>query len=386
MSKIKVLHIIKTLNLGGAETNLLNLLAATDKDKYEMHVAYSFGGELEESFIKAGARLFKYSGRNHTVKSPATIAIVSRIARYLLKNRIDIVHTHNFSGHVWGLLAAKLAGKKVIEHVHDFRYLDPDDFVRRRGLNNQYKYIRLFKNASDRVIVLTKQNADYLVTQDLYPARKVVELQNGIPLGHLAADRDEQARTRARLNVPRDAQVVLTPVRVAPEKNVDLILRIAQTVYRRRPGVVFVIAGEGPLIRDFQKQADENYLTKFVRFVGFHADIRSLLAISDIMLLPSFLELHSIAILEAMSMKVPVVVSSGVGCNSEFIKNGENGILLDPFSDAGWAESVLALLDDKDFRAQIGEAGFDTCREMFDISRTSRMISEIYDSTLPSRH
>ena len=47
MDKIKILHIIKTLNLGGAEVNLLNLVQATDPQRFELHAAYSSGGELE---------------------------------------------------------------------------------------------------------------------------------------------------------------------------------------------------------------------------------------------------------------------------------------------------------------------------------------------------
>ena len=54
MSKIRILHVINTLNLGGAETNLLNLLRATDKDKVEIHLAYSFGGPYEPEFKKLG--------------------------------------------------------------------------------------------------------------------------------------------------------------------------------------------------------------------------------------------------------------------------------------------------------------------------------------------
>lgn len=376
--KIKVLHIIKTLNLGGAETNLLNLLQAFDKDKYEMHVAYSFGGELEPSFVRAGAKLFKYADQSHRVKSLASLFIIFRIWQYLLKNKVNIVHTHNFSGHIWGALAAKLAGKKIVEHVHDFRYFDPEDFARRRGSNNQYKFTRFFKNFSDRVIVLTKQNVDFLVNGKFYPAAKVVELQNGIPMEPFVVTADERITITARVGIRTDAQMILTPVRVAPEKNVDLILRIAASVVKANPRVVFAIAGDGPLLKEYEDHIENRGLTTNIKFIGFHPDIRRLLAVSDIMLLPSFLELHSIAILEAMSMKVPVVVSQDVGCNSEFIKDGENGILRDPFNEEGWAEPIIKLLQDKTYRSTIGEAGYQTCLEKFDITKTVRNIEAVY--------
>ncbi len=384
MPKIKVLHIIKTLNLGGAETNLLNLINAADKEKYQMHVGYSFGGEIERDFVKAGAKLFKYASNPHRVQSGASFLIVFRIWWYLLSQKIDVVHTHNFSGHIWGALAAKLAGKKIIEHVHDFRYCDPADFARRRGVNNQYKFIRFFKNISDRVIVLTKQNRDFLITHKLYSADRVIEQQNGIPMTPFTVSPDERITITARLGIRSDSQIILTPVRVAPEKNVDLILRIASSVKKVNPNAIFVIAGDGPLFKEYKDFVESKHFGEYIKFIGFYADVRQLLAVSDIMLLPSFLELHSIAILEAMSMKVPVVVSQDVGCNSEFIADGQNGMLRDPFVETGWTEAINQLLQDKILRQSVGQAGHQTCVEKFDIIKTVKDLEALYD--VVSRH
>ncbi len=379
MSKIKVLHIIKTLNLGGAETNLLNLLQAADKQRYEMHIGYSFGGELENGFIQAQARLFKYSQRSHRIKSVASLAIIARIWWYLLVNKIDIVHTHNFSGHIWGAIAAKLAGKKIVEHVHDFRYCDSSEFTRRRGVNNQYQFIKYFKNVSDRVIVLTKQNVDFLLNHKYYSADKVIELQNGIPLIPYVVSATQRTTITARLGIRSDAQIILTPARIAPEKNVDLIFRIASLIKKAHPRVIFVIAGDGPLLKEYREYVQGRHASTYIEFIGFYSDIRQLLAVSDILFLPSFLELHSIAILEAMSMKVPVVVSQEVGCNSEFIEDGKNGMLCDPFTDLGWADAMGRLLADNDYRQSVGQAGYQTCVEKFDITKTVKNIEGIYE-------
>ncbi len=379
MPKIKVLHIIKTLNLGGAETNLLNLINAADKEKYQMHVGYSFGGEIERDFVKAGAKLFKYASNPHRVQSGASFLIVFRIWWYLLSQKIDVVHTHNFSGHIWGALAAKLAGKKIIEHVHDFRYCDPADFARRRGVNNQYKFIRFFKNISDRVIVLTEQNRDFLITHKLYSADRVIEQQNGIPMAPFTVSPDERITITARLGIRSDAQIILTPVRVAPEKNVDLILRIASSVKKVNPNAIFVIAGDGPLFKEYKDFVESKHSGEYIKFIGFYSDVRQLLAVSEIMLLPSFLELHSIAILEAMSMKVPVVVSEDVGCSSEFIADGQNGMLCDPFTDDGWTQAITRLLTDKAFRLSVGQAGYQTCVEKFDVQKTILAIEKVYE-------
>lgn len=377
--KIKILHIIKTLGLGGAEVNLLNLLKAFNSNAFELHVAYSYGGELEPKFKEAGIRLCKYAEGDHRVKSLATIGIVARLSAYILQNKIDIIHTHTFSAHIWGSMAAKLTGRRIIEHVHDFRYLEPVDFARRRGFNNQYKFIRYFKNVSDRVVVLTRQNRDFLVTQGIYPSQRIREYQNGIPLSSVPEDKEVTRRSlRKKFDLSDDALVVLTPIRIAPEKNADLIVRTAADVIRRVPNAVFLIAGDGPLAQDIQLEVQRKGLAGHVKFIGYHADIGKLLDASDVFLLPSFLELHSIAILEAMSRAVAVVISKDVGCNSEFIRDWDNGVLLDPFSDAGWGDALAALLQNESLRRKIGEAGLQTCREKFDIKDAAARFEGLY--------
>lgn len=372
---VKVLHLIKTLGLGGAETNLLNLIRTFDARSIESHVAYSRGGEVEDRFVRAGAKLFKYASQDHKIKSAATLGIVGRLASYIRKQDIRIVHTHNFNAHVWGLLAAKLSGAKLIEHVHDFRYLDPREYMRRHGNVAQYRTIRYFKGRSDRVVVLTKQNREFLLSNRFYPAERVLEIRNGIPL---TAARSPVPGLKERFRLSADSLVVLTPARMAEEKNIGLIVDIARDVISHCPEARFVIAGDGPLLEEMKRRVDSKGLEEYVRFIGYFDDIESLLPLTDVFLLPSFLELHSIAILEAMKAGVPVVVSRDVGCNSEFIEDGSNGMLRDPFTREGWAGALVALLKDETARKAMGERGREYCRRHFDIQDTAARFKKLY--------
>ena len=378
MKKIKILHLIKTLNLGGAELNLFNLAQAISPDKFEIHIGYSFGGEFEAKFRKSEVKLFKFAEKPHKIKSFASFVILIRLIRYILKNKIQIVHTHTFNAHIWGSLAAKITGRKIIEHVHDFRYLDPDDFKRRRGSSRQYKYVKYLKNLSDRVVVLTKQNRDFLIEKGLYDGSIVIERRNGIPMSGDTANSKRQLYMRVELGLSADTLVVLTPCRIVPEKNIDLIFRIAPEVKKRCEKVVFLICGNGPLFEGFKKKRGQCGLSETIMMIGFYPRICDLLKISDVFLLPSFLELHSIAILEAMSMKVPVVTSREVGCNDTFVNSWKNGVLLDPFNDDGWAEALTRLLGDDELRRSIGNNGYEMCRKHFDIVKNVREFERIY--------
>ncbi len=379
MKNIKVLHIIKNLRLGGAEINLFNLLNTLRHDNFEFHVAYAYGGELEPRFRAAGFHLFKYADEDHKVGSLATFGIIGRLMRYIWQNRIDIIHTHTFSAHIWGSMAAKLTRCKIVEHVHDFRYLDREEFARRRGFNKQYRFIRNFRNLSDRVVVLTKQNRDFLLREDMYPPERIYQYQNGIPLPD---ESEKKAGAKAKLvrkfSLPADPVLIFTSIRIAPEKNIDLILRIAPKVIAQVPNAVFLIAGDGPLYCKTFNEIKNSGFKDNIRLIGYAANIRSLLEAADIFLLPSFLELHSIALLEAMSMRVPVVISRNVGCHNEFIDSWENGVLLDPFQDEGWAEALVELLENPHLRRTVGDNGYRTCQQKFDIRDTAKRFEEMY--------
>lgn len=373
--KIKVLHLIRSLGLGGAETNLLNLAGAFDTERIETHVAYSHGGEVEDRFKAADLRLFKYADGNHRVKSLHTLLITLRLARYIRKQGIDIVHTHNFSGHVWGLLAAKLTGTKIVEHVHDFRYTPHDELVRRHGVLDQYRFTPYLRRRSDRVVVLTRAHRDHVVAHGYRDANQVLEIPNGIPLTTMPHD----ARAiRRRLKIEPERIMVLTGARMDPSKNIDLILRIAGPLAARVPQILFLIAGSGTHLAEYEASCRQQGLDAHVRFIGFHRDMEELLATADVFLLPSFLELHSIAILEALKMQVPVVASHGVGCNDEFIEHGVNGFLCDPFVDAPWIEVLDRLASDPELRCAAGSAGAATCRRLFDIRDTAARFARLY--------
>jgi glycosyltransferase involved in cell wall biosynthesis len=379
LRKKKILHVITTLNVGGAETNLLNLVSALKNDNVETHVGYSYGGELEQNFVDSGVKLYKYANRLHRVASIYTFVIIARIARYIRRHGIDVVQTHSVSAQVWGSVAAKLAGAKVVEHVHDGRYTCPAELARRYGSSRQFAFIRCFSGLSDRIIVLTQHSLEYAIRHSYAKPQSIIKMQNGIPLTlGLAQDR---ALIRASLDLAPDAVVMLTIARIDPTKNIDLILRIAHKVVAQAPQTVFVVAGTGPYLSEYAKRCTELNLHDHVRFIGFRKDIRELLAASDVFLLPSFLELHSIAILEALNAKVPVVVSD-VGCTAEFIQDGHNGFLCDPFEDDPWIRALVRLARDARFRAECGNRGHDTCCSLFDIKSTAVRMKSLYDELL----
>jgi N,N'-diacetylbacillosaminyl-diphospho-undecaprenol alpha-1,3-N-acetylgalactosaminyltransferase len=210
-----------------------------------------------------------------------------------------------------------------------------------------------------------------------YRENRILKIPNGIPLNGTAISTEKVTTVKRSFGLHDYNQVVLTSLRFSPEKNVDLIFRIAPVVASAVPEVVFLISGEGPLFDEFRAKGEELASCR-VKLIGYYSEIRDLLAICDIFLLPSLLELHSIAILEALSMKVPVITSQGVGCNDEFITNWQNGVLLNPFCDTGWAEAIIRLLRESGLRKQIGQRGYETCLGRFNIKKVAKEFEDLY--------
>jgi glycosyltransferase involved in cell wall biosynthesis len=228
--------------------------------------------------------------------------------------------------------------------------------------------------------VLTEQNRRFLIDKGFYPEEKVRIIPNGIPIPKGAASSKKEIA--GQFGYPENAPMVLVPIRLAPTKNTALVLRIATEIARRVPGAVILIAGEGELREELHAQMRRLGVEAAVKFIGFQNDVARLLAAADVFLLPSFLELHSISVLEALSLGVPVVCSSGVGCHDQMFKDGENALLRDPFKDDGWAEAVSSLLADPAKKEKIGRAGLALCKERYDIHKTARCFEELYDGLL----
>jgi len=375
-NKIKIFHIINTFNLGGAEMNLFNLLKAFPKDDYELHVGYSYGGNFEEDFRNLGVKLFKYSEKKAKVKSFRSFINIIKLARYLKRHRIRIVHTHNFSAHVWGSLAAKLVGVKVVEHVHDSRYEEPEYLKANDRNPNQFRLVRYFTKLSDRILILTKNNHDFLLRYKMANEGKIRFQKNGISLeSSPVADKNE---VLTKLNIPERKRIILMAARISREKNVYMVLDLASALKERYPEILFIIAGEGPLKEDIEKEIKMRDLSEHVRLLGFYPQVYEILNIAEVFILPSLMELHSITILESLSMQKPTLVSRGVGCNDDFIAHGVNGYLLDPNAPKEWIETIDLLLKNPAKAQDIALAGRRLVEEKGNIKKIVQELGAVY--------
>ncbi len=273
-----------------------------------------------------------------------------RLWRFLCAQPYTIVHTHTTKAGFVGRIAARLAGVPIVVHTaHGFAFHEAS------GIRKIAFYTVLERIASwacDAVVTVSRFHADWGKRLGIADVDKIVPIPNGIASlpPPTAGDRE---RLRRELGIAEGQLVLFTPGRLAAEKGLeDLISALAHLRIHWGNRLITWIAGEGPLRHDLQRRARENGLTSQVRFLGFRSDIASLLNASDIVVLPTWREGLSIALLEAMAAERPIVTTS-IGPNLEATQNGECAVLVPPANPRELAKAISRLATEAPLRQML---------------------------------
>ena len=159
---------------------------------------------------------------------------------------------------------------------------------------------------------------------------------------------DDPAVDRAQFDTPQDAQVVLVLSRMHPKKGIDTILKALAQV----PGVYLWVAGEGPNKAEYQALCTQLGLDDRVRFLGWRTDRKALLDACDMVALPSRYEPFGTVIIEAWSVNKPLIATRAAGA-SQYVRDGENGLLLDIDDVPALAQAMSRLSSDGDLRQHL---------------------------------
>jgi glycosyltransferase involved in cell wall biosynthesis len=210
------------------------------------------------------------------------------------------------------------------------------------------------------------------------PMPRTETLHQGIDVAHLPQSAHEGVR--AELGIDADAPVVGTIANFKTHKAHDVLLRAAVDVRRAVPNVRFVLVGTGPLEPDVRRLAETAGLNGTIVFAGFREDALRVASAFDVFALSSTYEGLSIALLEAMALGKPAVVTR-VGGLPEVVDDGVTGLLVPSGSPETLARAIVRLLQDPALRGRLGEAGRARA-ETFDIRRAVRRSEEVYEELL----
>ena len=353
----RILHVIDSFDLGGAQEALVNLVACADHEKFTHEVATMHGrGIYWEKFRALGVPV-------HSLSPHKFVPLYFwNLPRLLLTGEYDIVHCHLIAANLVAKPLAALLGVPV-RFNHDqandeYRY-------REKGRLVLDKFANRF---STHICAVSASIVEFLVKHERVPRAKISLVHNAIDLRRFTPAPERRAELRREWRLPPDAPVIAGIGRLNYQKNFPLFLEIA----RSHPNAIFVIAGTGPEERALRDSAGAN-----VRFLGYVADTARLYDAVDFLLMPSRFEGLPMTLLEAMAMRVPVIASRLDGI-AEIIVDGVDGLLATPSGKDEFVAHLRTLRDDPKRAADIAERAFQKVTAHFSAERMTREVEALY--------
>jgi glycosyltransferase involved in cell wall biosynthesis len=185
---------------------------------------------------------------------------------------------------------------------------------------------------------------------------------------------------RDELGIPAEAPLVGMVANFRAQKRHDVLLYAALVVRDAVPDARFVLVGQGPLEEDMRRLAAELDLNGTVLFTGFRDDATRLAAAFDVFALPSAWEGLPIALLEAMWLGKPCVVSR-VGGTSEVVEHETNALVVPPGDSYALATELIRVLKDRPLQERLG-AGATTRARQFEIHHAVDRMEQVYQELL----
>ncbi len=270
-----------------------------------------------------------------------------RLWSILRREKFDVVVTYTHDSNMVGLPLAWLAGVPVRIGTH---------LGAIRGIPKWREKIHaLMVNIGciQTLIVASKGTQQNAVREGVSPARIQV-IPNGAQLFHL--DLTDRNKVRHKLGVGEDQVLLLSVGRLVYEKGHEFLIRAMPQVIKEFPDAKAAICGSGPLQEYLASLISLNVLDDHVKLLGQWDDIPSLLGAADVFVLPSRWEGLSIALLEGMIAKLPVVITRVEGVD-EVIEDNLNGLLVPQEDSMALAKAILQLLRNPEKRVGMGLAG-----------------------------
>ncbi|MFZ5995733.1 MAG: glycosyltransferase [Thermodesulfobacteriota bacterium] len=369
---MNVLQLTKGALMGGGERHILTLLEGFQGRPVNMSLAVFTEGHLSAAARKLGIEVYVIPKRYRGDMAPLKDLI------HLIRSRhIDIVHTHLISGNVYGCLAGKFAGVKGVISTFHYAVKDALGQFSLPFLQDLFFKVDIMMTAfSDRIVTPSAYLKRLLVEKGV-KKDKIIHIPNAVNFDRLRFSEGELNACREELRLPRGVRLVGMVGRLAPVKNFGLFLRAARRVIDAGIKAMFVIIGDGPLRPDLEAMATKLGIRSHIIFTGFREDVSQLVSLLDLFVLCSDSETFSLATVEAMSLKKPVIATS-VGAIPELIDHTVNGWLCPPGDEVFLTNSIIYLLTHEETARELGDRAYHKATSTYALSRMTDKLLDVY--------
>ncbi|MFQ5630984.1 MAG: glycosyltransferase [bacterium] len=363
--KIKILHVIEDLETGGAERVLINLVLGLNRKNFSPFVCcLRKKGKMAEELEAQKISVFEMR-KQHKID----LALLYRLQKFLRDQQIDIVHTHVFTANLWGRLAAFIEGiPVVISHEHSTFTID-HWFYR--------KIEKMLNLKTDCTVAVSQQLRNRLLNEAGLAHESVRTIYNGLPFTKNGVKNKNMQALRRSLGLEKFEQVVGSVGRFDPRKNYRLLLQAFAALLAQFPNAGLLLVGSGAEEANLKQFAKDLEISDRIIFTGHRNDVAKLLQLMSVFCLPSRTEGISMALLEAMAAKIPVVATR-VGGNPEVIVDETSGLLVPPDDVLELTRALSVTLDNNGHSNKRALNAEKRVREVFCHSEMVRKIEALY--------
>ena len=364
-----VLSILDAPVVTGPARGLIHLARALPPD-VRLHVAVLRGrdaGEVPPLEELSGGALRVHELRERGSFDPSIVATAAAIAWRI---GAGVVQSHSYKPHL--LAMAVRAAKRIPWVGHHHGWTAENEKVQRYHRIDAWSLPR-----ADRVVAVAESARDVVMREGVRGDRVVV-IPNAVDARDLQVDATREA-ARDALGLSRDAFVAAVVGRLSSEKGQDIALRALAIARRRGAAVTLAFAGDGPDADALRALASELGVTDSAVFLGHQKQVGVVYRSADMLVMPSRSEAMPNALLEAMTLGVPVVATR-VGGVPEVAEDGQTGWIVDPESPERLADAIVECVADAAERARRVERARVVAVQRHDPARRAERYLQLYSS------
>jgi glycosyltransferase involved in cell wall biosynthesis len=392
-AKIKVLHVIRDLEIGGAQEVVRTLVKYLASNDCLPMVCTFKDGPLRHEIERLGFRVEILTPPRHSfIFFPGFIADMVRIWRSLTglvkKNNIDIIQTHLLRTLDFLVLFLKYTTpvRAVLWTFHS------TDFELTKNQLSQHKWLlkpknfihrHLYRRTSDSVssLIAVSDEVKTAMLHIIGPIQdKITVIYNGVDIKRYGMSADKM-QVRSHLGLKANACLIAVLAILKEEKGHRYLIEAMKSVTSQIENVHTLLIGDGPLRYELQEHVKRLNLEGYIHFLGNRHDVPELLATSDLFVLPSICEGFSMALLEAMASGKPIVATAVSGTVQIMIAN-KTGLIVPPQNSLELSKAIIQLLSNPEQAHRMGQTAKQRVEANYGAQKQAEKHLVLYNSIL----
>lgn len=362
---VNILHSEYSNGWGGQEIRIIKECIEFVKRGYNMMIACQPGSIIKKGAKKAGIPTFPLTMRKG-VDPPAVIKAIG----ILIKNGIDIVHTHTPSDSWCFSIAAKCVGIPVVRSRHVSI-----------PIRKTYLAYLLYMKLTDKIITSGSMIRDQMIEQNRFLPERIVSIPAGIDVDVFSPSVNGDY-IRREFNLNENNFVVGIVSMLRGWKGHDYLIEAVKDLEGEIPGIKLIIVGDGPYKENLEKLMNSKHLDKRAIMTGYRDDVPQLLKNFHVFVLPSIaIEATSQVIPQALAMKVPVIATK-VGGLDEIVIHKKTGIMVPPKDSHSLSQAILWVYRNYDAAKTMADQGKNLVLSQFTLSHMIDKTEQVYKELL----